>query len=152
MKFLLSMAVVASAAMSVGCGSGGKTLEEGKVVTAQELAAIEQDLSNDGKRFAVEGYLCAPETMDEAHGEAVPMEVRTAPGGEGEAICTIQLRHDIRRNSFYMLDSSYTDEDIVIKDNENQKHPYDQKARYSFTANKKSDAWEFVDVRIDVVK
>ncbi len=148
MKKLL---VLAAFLALLGFANCSAPLEPGTPV--ETVATIESNAANNGKRFSVEGYICTPDSLYDGENEILPVTIWTEPAGEGELICTLQMRHYVTKNSFYVTDTSYTDEDMRFIDNENVQHEYDELARFSFTAKQAPDGtWTYTDVRIDAVE
>lgn len=131
-------------------GSG----EMGTVVTAEQLNEMEKDVANDGKRVALIGTAYIPWDIT-----IKPFETNylTINSPEGKTITALPLYFGESKNTFFVPDT-FGDEDVVVYDNDGNKHAYNDNVQFSFTMNLQDkmpgsdeNSWLYDTVRIDSV-
>lgn len=118
-----------SAVLLTACSFGGN-LEQGELVSGDAIATE----ANDGKRIAVEGYpyIAGDVTLD----GTTSIDIYTEPAGEGEWLIALPIFYgeEGSKNTFYIPDE-FSDEDVVLYDNEGNAIAYDEAAMFSFNYN-----------------
>lgn len=123
------------ASCNIDFSSGDKPLEKGTPVAADETAIdnANKDKNNDGKRFSVTGYPSLSNfNVIVGKGRTLSVHITTEPEGKGKFITSVNMPYGQKANRLY-IPEQFTNKDVVVYDNEGNKHAYTEKMTFSYT-------------------
>ena len=121
-----------------GCGHAHLTKGELVDPLQNQLIKLETDKANNNKRVSVIGYPAFTGDIKAGLGDDPVLNVNTEPDGKGRLLASFTIAFGTGSNKVYVPET-FTNHDIVLYDNEGQKHPYDEKMQFSFTLKLQQD-------------
>ncbi|WP_162923607.1 hypothetical protein [Arachidicoccus soli] len=116
------------------CTGGSQNLSKGKVIDPlqNELIKLETDKSNNSKRFSVLGYPAFNADIKAGYNDDPVINIYSEPNGQGRLLNSFPIHIGKNANEIY-VPKEFSNQDIVVYDNEGKSHKYDEKMQFSFS-------------------